>query len=163
MPEAARRAPVMQSFQCEAECMFTRWSASFIGRRCRYLTNLVARLGCAGALRTAPRVISGIKRDARNCSRHRSAFTLPRGSPLACGLLFSELHLTQAAGLGASEDLRGRAGSSGRNRHAASEAIRGVLEAARRALMMQCFFCEAESIFTRWSASIIGRRCRCLA
>ena len=43
MPEAARRVPGMQCFLCEAECIFTRWSARFIGIfRCRCLTLLVA-------------------------------------------------------------------------------------------------------------------------
>ena len=64
--------------------------------------------------------------------------------------------------LGQSQELRGRAGSSGSNRNAASEAVGGMLEAARRAPGAQRCRWGAGSIFVRRSASFIGRRCRCL-
>ena len=54
-------------------------------------------------------------------------------------LLVCELHLVQAAGPGASQELRERAGSSGKIRRAAPGAIGGVSEAARSVPGVQRF------------------------
>ena len=102
------------------------------GRTCRCSAKLVARLDARGRAALSRGVMTSIKRDARNCSRQRSASTLPTRLSAACFRFVGELHLTKAAGLGASQELRWRAGSSGGNRHAASESVDGVPEATRR-------------------------------
>ena len=61
-------------------------------------------------------------------------------------LLVCELHLVQAAGLGASQELRERAGSSGKIQRAAPGAIDGMPEAVRSVPGVQRFRREPRRI-----------------
>ena len=136
--EAARRAPRAQRFRGEAGRIRLRLISEFHRTQVPLLDLARRKAGCAGPCRSEHRRAVPVPNAVRAAARRSAAHPHCRASSAAaCELRCQRASSDSSADLDASEELRGRAGSSSSERHSSFEDIGGSYGAARRVSGMQ--------------------------